>query len=368
MTLRVEDARPLRRMRTITTWTFFVVFGIYGGVVLVAASTAWYGPLLLAPSIVLALWLAARWDSPVPAAVTWTGLLVGEVTWAAGALLDLTPGASFGIAVAGAVTVSRLPRYRARAAAGLIGLVLTTGLLTLISASEQAVSYLLIAPAMTAIWVGVFWINHTAWQLVIELDASRRAETELALVKERFRFASDLHDIQGHTLHVAKLKIALAQKVLRADPDAAAAELAEVQALIGDTITQTRSLAYGQRTLNLAGELENAKNLFQAAGIHVDLTVEPILDPRHDEQLGQVLREATTNILRHAQATDVRITVTDTGISIRNDGSPPGSQPPLRGLATLTERIADLGGQLSAVKTGDTFTTSASFAVEGTSA
>ncbi|WP_237330105.1 hypothetical protein [Streptomyces sp. BA2] len=50
------------------------------------------------------------------------------------------------------------------------------------------------------------------------------------------------------------------------------------------------------------------KNLFEAAGIRVRVNREADVDERVNGLLGQVLRETTTNILRHAAATRVRIT------------------------------------------------------------
>ncbi|MCQ8834211.1 sensor histidine kinase [Streptomyces malaysiensis] len=142
------------------------------------------------------------------------------------------------------------------------------------------------------------------------------------MVRERMRFASDLHDIQGHTLHVVKLKVALARKLVHRDPGRAEQELREIYSLVSDTITQTKELVYAQRRLNLPAELENAKNLFEAAGIKVHIRRVACTDSRAGELLGQVLRETTTNILRHAQAREVRITLSESGISIVNDGVP----------------------------------------------
>lgn len=356
-----QNVRPLRQMRASVTVTFIVVLSVYAGVMLVIASTAWWQPLLLAPSMLAALWTAARWHSPINPAYTFAVLVLGEATWVVSALLAVSPAGAFGISVAGAVTVSKLRAKRGYAAALLIALVLATGLLSLVWHADKAAGYLLVAPVIAAVFTGVFWLNQIAWELFAELDATRRAETELALVKERFRFATDLHDIQGHTLHVVKLKAALAQKLLRSDPGTADDELRQVQELIAETITQTRSLAYGQRRLTLAGELENAKNLFEAAGIDVRLTREGDPDPRIDETLSLVLREVTTNILRHAQASQVGIVIATTGISINNDGASLGSNPELRGLADLEQRIAVAGGALDVVKNSDSFLTAATF-------
>ena len=78
------------------------------------------------------------------------------------------------------------------------------------------------------------------------------------------RLAGDLHDIQGDTLHVVKLKIALAQRP-HGDTKRVERELSEIYTLVGDTINQTKELAHAQRRLNLPAELVNAKNLFEAA-------------------------------------------------------------------------------------------------------
>ena len=357
-----QEPLPLRRMRASVTGTFVVVLGVYAGATLVIASASWWQPLLLVPSMIAAVWTATRWHSPIRPLIAVSIIALGEITWLIASWLAINPAAAFGLAVAGAVTVSKLSGRRGTFGALLVATVLLTGLLSLVEHSDQAAGYLLIAPLITAVLVGVFWLNQLAWQMFAELDATRRAETELALVKERFRFATDLHDIQGHTLHVVKLKAALAERLIRADPDTAADELRQVRGLIAETITQTRSLAYGHRKLTLAGELENAKNLFEAAGIRVSVTHDgdgP--GAALDEYASLVLREATTNILRHAQATHVGILLGTGGISITNDGAASGPIPELRGLADLQQRVATAGGTLTVKRASATFLTAAVF-------
>ncbi|WP_242087901.1 sensor histidine kinase [Microbacterium lacticum] len=357
-----QEPLPLRRMRASVTGTFVVVLGVYAGVTLVIASASWWQPLLLAPSMIAAVWTAARWHTPIRPLATVSTLALGEATWLIASWLAISPAAAFGLSVAGAVTISKLPGRRGTFGALLVTTVLATGLLSLVEHSDQAAGYLLIAPLITAVLVGVFWLNQLAWQMFAELDATRRAETKLALVKERFRFATDLHDIQGHTLHVVKLKTALVARLIRADPDTANDELRQVQDLIAQTITQTRSLAYGQRKITLVGELENAKNLFEAAGIQVNVTRDGNGPASAlDEYASLVLREATTNILRHTQATRVGITLGTAGISITNDGAAPGPTPRLRGLADLQQRVADAGGTLTVNRASGTFLTAAVF-------
>ena len=194
------------------------------------------------------------------------------------------------------------------------------------------------------------------------MEAERDREAELAVVRERMRFAGDLHDIQGHTLHVVKLKVALAQKLLAVDSARAEQELREVQQLVGDTIAQTRDLAYGRRRLNLTAELENAKNLLEAAGMHVRVDRRDGGGGAADELLAQVLRETTTNVLRHSRATLVRIVLAEDGLTVANDGVDGDGPLELRGLAALAQRVSDEGGVLTARREDGRFVTAASFA------
>lgn len=93
--------------------------------------------------------------------------------------------------------------------------------------------------------------------------------------------------------------------------------------------------------------------------MRVDRTAE--VDARAGELLGQVLRETTTNILRHAQAEQVRITLSESGIAIVNDGVREAPLPELRGLATLRERVVGNGGELTVEQKDGRFLTAAAF-------
>ncbi|WP_047868748.1 sensor histidine kinase [Nocardiopsis sp. RV163] len=291
-------------------------------------------------------------------------LAVTAVVWLLGALLWDNASGSYGFAVVATLVVHQLSRHRTAVTAGLIAFAAAVPLARLLVREDildTLVQYVLVSSAVALVGVVLTYLNQLVRGLVAELAAAREREAELAVAQERMRFASDLHDIQGHTLHVVKLKTALARKLVRADPDRAEEELGEIQSLVGDTITQTRELAHAQRRLNLSAELENAKNLFEAADIDVRVDREAEAAPGAGELLGQVLRETTTNILRHAQASRVRITLTETGITIVNDGA--AEEPParLRGLATLRERVADSGGELTVEHADGRFTTAAEF-------
>lgn len=197
------------------------------------------------------------------------------------------------------------------------------------------------------------------WEIVVELDRGRRSAAELAVIQERLRFASDLHDIQGHHLQVISLKAELAERLLAIDPDAARDHLHETRLIAKQALEETRSLVAGYRRVALEDELENAREVLAAAGADCEWRIgDRPEDPLTRSALGSVVREATTNILRHSDATNVSITLsTEAGRSVlvvANDGvtgSPSwsGAPPDIgSGLTGLRERLAGVGGTLSA--------------------
>lgn len=192
------------------------------------------------------------------------------------------------------------------------------------------------------------------WQVVISLDAAKSERAELARTQERLRFASDLHNIQGHHLQVIALKTELAERVLSRDPDKAATLIHETQDLAREALEDTRCLVRGYRAVSFAVEAENAAAVLDAAGIRmtIDLAADP--PPELDHLLGSLLREATTNIIRHSAARQVTITLkTDEAgsiaLGIGNDGVPERPRgADGTGIVSLTEQYRAAGGTLTA--------------------
>lgn len=307
--MTLPEAPPLRRMRAITTVVLIVAVAVTGGVQLVIASDPWWHAVLLAPSMIVAVWIASRWNNRPDTAVLTAALAVGGATWVAAVFVGSGPLSVLGLAVTGGVMVSKLPTRRPIASAVLIGAVAAVGLLRLTIRPDEAAAYVLAAVTYTVLFIGVLWLNDTAWRLFTELDTTRRTETELAIMKERVRFASDLHDIQGHTLHVIKLKAAVAARFQHTDPARTADELAEIERLTSETIDQARELANATRKLSFTTELSNATELLDAAGTRVAVDGSDAGHVADDAIFALVLREATTNILRHTRATTVTIHV-----------------------------------------------------------
>src|ERR1700690_1334735 len=130
----------------------------------------------------------------------------------------------------------------------------------------------------------------------------------LAKVAERERIARDLHDVLGHTLSVIILKSELAGKLIDQDPQRAKAEIADVETTSREALSEVRSTIRGYRSQGLPAELAQAKSTLETAGVAVECEAARIeLPALHETVLSMAVREAVTNVVRHAQARTCRL-------------------------------------------------------------
>nr|WP_255669095.1 histidine kinase [Aeromicrobium duanguangcaii] len=179
---------------------------------------------------------------------------------------------------------------------------------------------------------------------MLQVRSRGEAEADLAAVRERLRLAADLHDVQGHHLQVIALKAELAERQLDWDPEAARATMNEVQQIARAAIAETKEIVRGYRRTSLREEMANAAAVLEAAGAAVQVDCVGELE---QPLFALALREATTNILRHSDATSVRIAASPQRFAITNDGAGPATSSHGTGLASLTERVAAAGGRLA---------------------
>ena len=181
-----------------------------------------------------------------------------------------------------------------------------------------------------------------------ELAEARAELASLAAENERFRIARDLHDLLGHSLTTITVKAGLAARLGAADHDRATREIAEVETLARQTLTEVRAAVASYREVTLAGELATGRQLLRAAGITADLprAVDDV-DPAHQELFGWVLREGLTNIVRHSRARSCAVRLSASSIEITDDGVGGGAAPG-NGLTGLRERVAAAGGSIEA--------------------
>lgn len=189
--------------------------------------------------------------------------------------------------------------------------------------------------------------------VVVELDAARQAQAQLAVAEERLRFSRDVHDVLGRRLSTIAVQAELAATLAERGDDRAASRMLEVRAVAHDALAEARELARGYRPIDLGHELSGARSLLRAAGIEVRLDVGTVPRAWH-EAAGWVVRESTTNVLRHSAAGLVRISYGDGELRVDNDGVPPDgvAAPDGTGLEGLRERLEPLGATLVAGRSG----------------
>jgi two-component system sensor histidine kinase DesK len=182
----------------------------------------------------------------------------------------------------------------------------------------------------------------------------RRAAEEdarrLAVVAERERIGRDLHDLLGHTLSVITLKAELASKLASRDPDRSVAEMREVERISREALQEVRRAVQGYGGSTLAGELRHARTALESAGAVLDCDVAPVtLSLAAEQALALSLREAVTNVIRHAHAgrCEIRLAVNGSSLrlDVRDDGKG-GAAPDGSGLLGMRARVAALGGRV----------------------
>jgi two-component system sensor histidine kinase DesK len=183
-----------------------------------------------------------------------------------------------------------------------------------------------------------------------ELKLSHDEVRRLAALAERERIGRDLHDLLGHTLSLITLKAELANRVFERDPVAARREIADVERVARDALTQVRRAVTGIRAAGFAAELASAKLLLESNGICLNYELADVALPAETETaLAMTVREAVTNIQRHAQATQARIALRIDGerlvLAIEDDGRG-GAMVPGNGLTGMRERLAGIGAEL----------------------
>jgi two-component system sensor histidine kinase DesK len=177
------------------------------------------------------------------------------------------------------------------------------------------------------------------------------AEIErLAKTAERERIARDLHDVLGQTLSVIILKSELAGKLIERDLERAKAEIADVERTSRAALAEVRSTIRGYRVNSLEAELAQARTALEAGGVAVQTDSAKLpLSPAQESVVALVVREAVTNVLRHAQARNCRLRLApgngNCRLEIQDDGRG-GPQIEGHGLRGMRERVEALGGTL----------------------
>ncbi|GAB3207117.1 sensor histidine kinase [Marinactinospora thermotolerans] len=214
-------------------------------------------------------------------------------------------------------------------------------------------------------WAGIMllanWSLMLLWDVIGEAYAARDAQARLAVTEERLRFARDMHDLIGHSLSGIAVKSELAARLAERDPARAAAEMRSVQQVAREALREVRAAVSGYRDVDLAEEIASVRAVLVAAGTQVTVTGEDVTLPAELRALAAwVVREGVTNVLRHSSARRCDIALRREGrvvvVEVHDDGAQVDGERLLRrgnGLTGLTERVAAVGGALSASPTGE---------------
>ncbi|WFB08671.1 histidine kinase [Streptomyces sp. LX-29] len=154
-------------------------------------------------------------------------------------------------------------------------------------------------------------IRCSGWMLGVmwEVHDARAVQARLAVAEERLRFGRDMHDVLGRNLAVIALKSELAVQLARRGRPEAVEQMVEVLRITQESQREIRDVVRGYREADLHTELVGARGVLAAAGIDCRIegaTAGPDgtdpLPSAVQSALGWVVREGTTNVLRHADA------------------------------------------------------------------
>jgi two-component system sensor histidine kinase DesK len=220
------------------------------------------------------------------------------------------------------------------------------------SGSAANVAYAMLAAST----LGLFVFGLSRLSLILRyVHAARGDLAQLAIVRERVRFARDLHDLLGYSLSAITLKAELARRLVVANPGRSRDEIAELLDIARQALADVRTVSSGYRSISLSKEADAVASLLTAAGIEarVQISCGPLAEPA-DTVMATVVRESVTNMLHHSAARACSVEAEVVGdvvrLRIRNDGVERGgaTSRPGGGLENLAARLHAIGGRLTA--------------------
>lgn len=190
-------------------------------------------------------------------------------------------------------------------------------------------------------------VNTVSTWLIVRSAEAERLGRELATSEGREAVARDVHDLIGHSLTVVGLKAQLVRRLMDSDPERAKAELADIERLTAEAIAGVRQTVAGARVTTLVEQLASTEDSLRAADIALVVDGTPdALSPVQAITASWILREATTNTLRHSGAAAVRVRIAPGVLTVEDDGVGPASETGHRegnGIRGMRERAAAAG-------------------------
>jgi len=211
-------------------------------------------------------------------------------------------------------------------------------------------------------------LSHAFNRMAAQLKAHDEKSKGLAILEERERLASELHDNLAQDLAFLRIKLIDAERSFCGNASLGTKKLLkELFPVVDEAYQNLREAIFGLRALasrndvGLVAALSDfLKDFSEVRKISVDLKVEHpevvMFSSQVEVQLIRIIHEALTNIVKHAHATRGKITIEsdkDTAaITIEDDGKgfceSKNAEPNLHfGLKTMQDRAESVGGALS---------------------
>lgn len=220
----------------------------------------------------------------------------------------------------------------------------------------------------TVVWDGIVWDISESKRIELELDSSRgqlrelSAHLESVREEEKARIAREVHDELGQMLTVLKLETSMCELAYAELDPGLRERLNSMKKLIAQLFQLVRDVATALRPpildAGISSAIEWQAHRFEAR-THIPCLVQvpehlPPLSAAKEVGLFRILQEALTNVMRHAQAQTVELTLSVEGqalcLCISDDGQgfvPESGRPTSFGLVGMRERVLMLGGTLS---------------------
>ena len=319
--------------------------------------------------VVACVALLGRRRYPLPVAgVVGAGLLVFAVRdYPGGPLVAAVMVALYAVGVG-------VARRAALLAAAVAVVLVAVRSVTAIAAHGQVSTYSWAAPGWVVACLLAGMVVRSRRQAVQAFrDRAEQAERTLeeharaSAAEERLRIARDLHDVVGHSFAVVHVQARAAAALLDTDPDGARQALAAIEATSRESLREIRAALSVLRrdtsppVLDRPAALDQLFAPAKAAGLHVDASVDStlVLPPEAGHVVYRVVQESLTNVLRHAGATAVTVTVVgeDGGVRVEvldnGRGAPEAAAAGGHGLTGMRERVGALHGRLDAGPAAD---------------
>ncbi|NMA25775.1 MAG: two-component sensor histidine kinase [Clostridiales bacterium] len=181
-----------------------------------------------------------------------------------------------------------------------------------------------------------------------ELMEKQDYEINLATLNERNRIAREIHDSVGHTLSNAVLQTGALLSTCRDDllkerlktlKDTLAAGMDSVRSSVHDLY---------EESVDLYTEIKRLADGFDFCEISLDYDMDSNPDKKVKYTLLSVVKECLSNIIRHSDATQVRITLREHPalyqLIVRDNGAKKESSGDGIGLMNIAQRVESVGG------------------------